>query len=144
MVLECTPEEASLVQDRLFSAAASVYIPVKRNMAGRLRTTRHFAAPVHWTRKQETLYETCACVIHTNLQLPLYETLHDLPFSVHLKRASETQNHLTAWVPEHQGTGYFMRSETCACVIHINLHTLSAACASYSNVCAGYMCFVKL
>ena len=34
--------------------------------------------------------------------------------------------------------------QTCACVIHIYLHTLSAACAlvlsSYINVCAGYMC----
>ena len=32
---------------------------------------------------------------------------------LHLKRASETQNHLTFsyWVPEHQGTGYFRRSE---------------------------------
>ena len=51
--------------------------------------------------------ETCACVIHTNLQLhyiiPLYETLHDRPFLLHLKRASETQNHLTFSyrVPEH-------------------------------------------
>ena len=34
--------------------------------------------------------------------------------------------------------------ETCACVIHTSLHTLSAACAlvlsSYINVCVGYMC----
>ena len=36
--------------------------------------------------------------------------------------------------------------ETCACVIHtINLYTLSAlVLSSYINVCAGYMCFVKL
>ena len=38
--------------------------------------------------------------------------------------------------------------QTCACAIHIYLHTLSAACAlvlsSYINVCAGYMRYVKL
>ena len=60
---------------------------------------------------------------------------------LHLKRAS---------IFEQQGTGDFMRSECMklvpACVIHTNLHTLSAACAvlsSYINVCTGYMCFVK-
>ena len=37
------------------------------------------------------------------------------------------------------------RGLTCACVIHTNLHTLSAlVLSSYINVCAGYMCFVKL
>ena len=35
--------------------------------------------------------------------------------------------------------------ETCACVIHTILYTLSAlVLSSYINVCAGYMCFVKL
>ena len=46
---------------------------------------------------------------------------------LHLKRASETQNHLPR-VPKHQGTD-FRVYETCACVIHTNLHTLSATCA---------------
>ena len=43
------------------------------------------------TRGQETLYEACACVIHSNCScrliysciiIPLYEMLHDRPFSV--------------------------------------------------------------
>ena len=64
------------------------------------------------TRGQETLYETSFTLIYSCIIIPLYETLHDLPFSV-TSEASETQNHLTFsyWVPKHQGTGYFMRSE---------------------------------
>ena len=58
-----------------------------------------------------TLVYSCIIMRHSTIDLSL----------LHLKRASETQNHLTFpyWVPEHQGTGDFMRSETCACVIHI-------------------------
>ena len=44
---------------------------------GRLR---HFELR---TRGQETLYETCACVIHNScIIILLYETLHNRPFSV--------------------------------------------------------------
>ena len=84
MVLEWTPEEASLLQDRPFSAAASVYISSEawnhQTFSRQYQSTGYLR-----TRGQETLYETCACVIHTNLQLLLlfhYETLHDRPFSV--------------------------------------------------------------
>ena len=80
----------------------------------------------------------------------------DRPFSaaasVYISsEAWETQNHQTFQF-QHQSTGYLRTRgqetlyETCACVIHIYLYTLSAACAivlsSYINVCAG--CFVKL
>ena len=66
---------------------------------------------------------------------------------LHLKRASETQNHLTLsyWVSEHQGTGDFKRSECMKFVLV--LHTSSAAfivLSSYINVCVGYMGFMKL
>ena len=56
-------------------------------------------------------------LIYSYIIIPLYETLHDRPFLLNLKRASETQNHLTFSyrVPEHQGTGYFMISNLCLC-----------------------------
>ena len=85
-------------------------------------------------------------VIHTNLQLHLYEILHDLYdfFLLRLKRAPETQNH-TGPVPEHQGTGYFMRSECMKLVlVSFTLMLSAAAACALVNVCAGYMCFVKL
>ena len=66
--------------------------------------------------------------------------LHDLSL-LHLKRASETQNH----APRDRRLHEILECETCACVIHTNLYTLSALLlSSYINVCAGYMCFVKL
>ena len=75
MVLEWTPEEASLLQDRPFSAAASVYISRE---AWEAQTFSSISA-----RGQETLYETCACIIHNScIIIPLYETLHNRPFSV--------------------------------------------------------------
>ena len=84
-------------------------------------------------------------LIHTNLQFH-YMRHSTIELSLlHLKRFSKTQT-FSYWVPELHGTGYFMRSEcqTCGLVSF----TLSAACAlvlsSYINVCAGYMCFVKL
>ena len=76
-----------------------------------------------------------------------HSTISDL-FLLHLKRASETQNHLTLsyWVPEHQGTGYFMRSE-CMKLVLVSftlIYTLLSAACALISVCAGYMCFVKL
>ena len=69
---------------------------------------------------------------------------------LHLKKASETQNHLTFsyWVPEHQGTGYFMRSE-CIKIVLVSYtlftHIVSCTCISIViNVCAGYMCFMRM
>ena len=97
MVLEWTPEEASLLQDRPFSAAASVYISREAWEAQTFSSISELR-----TRGQET-YNSCIIMRHSTIDLSL----------LHLKRASETQNHLTFsyWVPEHQGTGYFMRSE---------------------------------
>ena len=61
LVLEWTPEEASLLQDRPFSAAALVYISRE---AWEARTFSGISELR--TRGQETLYETCACVIHNS------------------------------------------------------------------------------
>ena len=70
MVLEWTPEEASLLQDRPFSAAASVYISREA-----WETQNHQAFSSISVMGQETLYKTCACVIHTDLQLHYYSTI---------------------------------------------------------------------
>ena len=78
------------------------------------------------TRGQEALYETCAF----NIDLSLFKT-------------SQRLRTTTYRIPE--GTGDFMRSESCAHVIHTNLYTLSPLIILFdSNVCVGYMCFVKL
>ena len=64
MVVEWNPEEASLLKGRPFSAAASVYISREH---GRLPAIfQHQSTGYLRTRRQETLYDTCACVIHTN------------------------------------------------------------------------------
>ena len=60
MVLELTPEEASLLQDQPFSAAASVYISREAWEAQNHQTFSSISDLR--TRGQETLYETCACV----------------------------------------------------------------------------------
>ena len=79
-------------------------------------------------------YETCACVIHTNLQLHYYSTISDAPrstFLLHLKRASETQNHLTFL------TGYPSIRDS---ILHdiklvlVSSHT-AACCSSIVNLC---------
>ena len=41
------------------------------------------------TRGQETLYETCACVIHTNLQLHYYSTMRHSTIDLSLFSTSE-------------------------------------------------------
>ena len=61
MVLEWTPEEASLYQDPPFSAAASVYI--SREAWETLKPPdifQHQFTGCLGTREQETLYDTCA------------------------------------------------------------------------------------
>ena len=73
MVLEWTPEEVSLLQDRPFSAAASVYISRE---AWETQNHQTFSSISLLGTLGETLYETSSTVI------PLYETLHDRPFSV--------------------------------------------------------------
>ena len=107
MVLEWTPEEASLLQDRPFSAAASVYISREAWEAQTFSSISELR-----TRGQETLYETCACVIHNScIIIPLYETLHNRPSSVTSEESLKDHLTFSYWVPEHRGTGYFMRSE---------------------------------
>ena len=111
MVLEWTPEEASLLQDRPFSAAASVYISREAWEAQTFSSISELRTRGHDRRLCMRLvlvsFTTAALLFrymrHSTIDLSL----------LHLKRASETQNHLTFsyWVPEHQGTGYFMRSE---------------------------------
>ena len=72
-------EERSLLQDRPFSAAASVYIAWETQKPPDI-FQHHSTGYLYRTRE---VYETCACVIHTNLQLhnfiiiPPYEKLHD-------------------------------------------------------------------
>ena len=65
------------------------------------------------------MYETSFTLIYSCIIIPLYETLHDRPFSV---TSEESLRDLTFsyWVPEHQGTGYFMRSE-CIKLVLVNL-----------------------
>ena len=91
MVLEWTPEEASLLQDRPFSAAASVYISREAWEAQTFSSISELR-----TRGQETLYETCACVIHNSciiipLAIIMRHSTIDLSL-LHLKRASETRS----------------------------------------------------
>ena len=108
--LNTAEEEASLLQDRPFSAAASVYISQEKH--GRLR---HFPASVNLGPGDRRLCMRLVLVSLTTAALLFRYMRHstiDLSL-LHLKRASETQNNLTFsyWVPEHQVTGYFMRSE---------------------------------
>ena len=147
MVLEWTPEEASLLQDRPFSAAASVYISREAWADSEPPDIfQHQSTGYLRTRGQETLYETSFTLIYSHY---MRRSTIDLSL-LHLKRASETQNHVTFsyWVPEHQGTGDFMRSE-CIKLVLVSF-TLISHMLHYINVCAGggggggYMCFMKL
>ena len=113
MVLEWTPQEATLLQDRPLSAAASVYIS-REAWETQNNLTFYSISPLGTLGPGDrrlcrlvlvsfTLIYSCHYMRHPTIDL----------FLLHLKRASETQNHLTFsyWVPEHQGTVYFMRSE---------------------------------
>ena len=140
MVLEWTPKEARLLQDRPFSAAVSVYI-----------SSEAWETQNHQTFSSISLLGTlgpgdsrlCTRLVLVSFTLiyscPIihYETLHDRPFClIHLKRASETDIFLLGTrAPRDR------YHQTCACVIHIYLHTLSAACAlvlsSWRGTCAS-------
>ena len=112
---------------------------------GRLR---HFPASVNLGPGDRRLCMRLVLVLFTTAALLFRYSTIDLSL-LHLKRASETQNHLTFsfWVPEHQGTGYFMRSECIKLVLVsftlISLH-VALVLSILHDVCAGYMCFVKL
>ena len=119
-MLEWTPEEASLLQDPPFSAAASVYISRE---AWETHNHQTFSSTGYLrTRGQET----CACVIHTNLRIiiiPLYETLHDRPLSVtseDILRDSEPPDSFI-FLLDH-GTGFFVRSE-CIKLVLVSIYT---------------------
>ena len=89
MVLEWTPEEASLLQDRS-SAAASVYISSEEWETHKPSDIfQHQSTGYLRTRGQETLYETYACVIHTNLQLHYYSTMRHSTIDLSLFNTSE-------------------------------------------------------
>ena len=103
-----------VLEDRPFSAAASVYI-----------SREAWETQNHQTFSSISLLGTLGpgdrrlCMRLVLVSFTLIYSCIIIPLSMidlsllHLKRASETQNHLTFsyWVPEHQGTGYFMRSE---------------------------------
>ena len=127
--------ELASLQDRPFSAAVSVYI-------SREAWETHFQhryTGYLTTSGQETLYETCVfvrnCIIH-NLQLHVhfYSAMRHSTIDLSVT-ASDTQT-FSCRVPEHQGTGDFMRSECMKLVLvssHLhyvtNLHMFSSACA---------------
>ena len=98
MVLEWIRPLKRLAYSRI--AAASIYIAWETQKPPDI-FQHHSTGYLYRTRE---VYETCACVIHTNLQLhnsitiiPPYETLHDRPL-----RASEPHLTFSYWVPEHQ------------------------------------------
>ena len=88
MVLEWTPEEASLLQDRPFSAAASVYISREAWEA------QTFSSISELRTRDRRLCMRLVLVSFTTAALLFRYMRHstiDLSL-LHLKRASETQN----------------------------------------------------
>ena len=98
----------TLLQDRPFSAAASVCISTQAWKHGRLHIFQHRSTGYLRTRRQKAFLSDFLCMCIINLSL------------LHLKSYREPQR-LRTTIPEHQGTGDFMRSEC----IHTNLYTLS-------------------
>ena len=137
MVLEWTPEEASLLRIDFSllqrQSTLGTLGPRDRRLCMRL-------VLVSFTL-------ICSCII-----IPLYETLHDQPFSVTSEespRDSEPPDIFLYWVPKHQGTGDFMRSEYMKLVLvsfTLNLHTLSAVCAYVTLMfaCLMFTCALVL
>ena len=83
----------------IFSAAASVYIPREHGPPG-------------------ILCESCACIIHTNLQSCMSiisETLHDQSFSHISREPHRFKPPVTGYL---RTKGQESVYETCACVIH--------------------------
>ena len=79
----------------------------------------------------------------------IIETLHDQSFSFTSEDiASKTPNHQLLGTRGPRDSHDVSVYETCACVIHtINLLSymcINAIIVIHINVCAGYMCFVKL
>ena len=84
----------------------------------------------------DILYETCACIIHTiNLQLHVHLLLKHSTINLSLTPNQGTQGPRDS----HDVSVY----ETCACVIY-SASYMCALLSFHINVCAGYMCFVKL
>ena len=146
MVLEWTPEEASLLQDRPFSLLQRQSTSQAKH--GRLRTTRHFPASVYWVpgslgpgdrRLCMRLVLVSFTLFYSCIIIPLWDTPRSTFLClIHLKRVSETDIFLLGTRAPRDRRSECIKSFT------FYLHTLSAACASYINVCVGYMCFVKL
>ena len=97
---------------------------------GRLRTTTHFqhqSTGYLRTRGQETLYETCAACALSTFSVTSEESLRDSePPDIFIMGIRAPRDRTL-----HDLSVY----ETCACVIHANLHTLSAACALELSSC---------
>ena len=90
---------------------------------------------------------TTACPGQSELGLLYHKGLMVRLHHVHYRPYSDTAEEglrdseppVNGYPCKHQGQARDMTSETCACVIHTNQHTLSAACC----LC-GYMYFLKL
>ena len=82
------------------------------------------------TQNHQAFCVSCACIIHTNLQSCM-STDSKLPVTGYLRTKGQESMY-----------------ETCACVIHtilLSYMCINNYCQSFHiNVCAGYMCFVKL
>ena len=104
------PEEASLLQDRSLS------------LLQRQSTSQGNMGD---SEPPDILCESCACIIHTNLQSCM-SVKHSTPGSSHLKRASEIPSYLLLRTKGQESV-----YETCACVIHT---TQLATCALVLSV----------
>ena len=119
MVLEWTPEEATEPTPGSTFLCCSVSLHLKSSMGG---SEPPAALLFHYMR-------------HSTIDLSL----------LHLKRASETQNHLTFsyWVPEHQGTGCFMRSE-CIKLVLVSFTLISHIISCMLHLyCQSYIMFAR-
>ena len=104
---------------------------------------------LHLKGTWETHQTFCMRLVLVSLPLLIYncmsiiiETLHDQPFSL---TSEDSLSDSKPRVPEDQGTG--MTSQCMKLVLVSFTLIYSATCALLSfhiNVCAGYMCFVKL
>ena len=103
MVLEWTPEEASLLQDQPFSAAASVYISTEAWETQNHQTFfQHQSTGYPRTRGQERL----VLVSFTTATLFHYMRRSTIdPSPLHLKRASKPPDNFLLGIPSIKGQG---------------------------------------
>ena len=121
-----TPEEASLLQDRPFSATASVYISSEAWETQNHQTFSSISllgtlGP--GDRKLMILVLVSFTLIYSCSIIPLWDTLRSTFLCLHLKRASRLT--FSYWVHEHQGTGGLSVSNLCLCQSHLSTHIVS-------------------